>query len=233
MLEEFEPHSTPVGSFVAWLQLRRPPSWRTEPRRWSPMSAPAGNRRCPNMLTWSCGFIPSVASARVDTCHATTQNTPSGIDASTEDGEGYPPGFGPIHLMADVLNTTSGVTQSTHNDDSAKRRLENFTKKVVRKRAFPLIREPPKQPPAKAVLLLRSNRLVAQSLSQVPAKRGEILIMQRSSLVMGLSTPSAPAMKAYDALFQDAGRSRVGSSESASPLLRLCCCPYLGCPLFV
>lgn len=90
----------------------------------------------PRPTQMGSGFAPSVASARADTGHATTQNTPSGVDASMEDGEGYPLGFGPVHLMADVPNTTPGVTQTTHNDDSAKRRLENFTKKVVRKRAF-------------------------------------------------------------------------------------------------
>ena len=30
------------------------------------------------------------------------QNAPSGIDASTEDEEGYPPGFGPVDHTADA-----------------------------------------------------------------------------------------------------------------------------------
>ena len=30
------------------------------------------------------------------------QNAPSGIDASTEDEEGYPPGFGPVDLTLDA-----------------------------------------------------------------------------------------------------------------------------------
>jgi hypothetical protein len=51
------------------------------------------------------------------------------------------------------------------SDDTAKRRLDNFIGKVTCKRDSPLIREPPKQPPAKPVLLWRSRRLAAQPLS--------------------------------------------------------------------
>ena len=74
-----------------------------------------------------------------------------------------------------------GVThQAMDNDDSAKRRLNNFINNVTRKRDSPLIREPLKQPPAKPILPWRSRWLAAQSLSRVPAsKRGEVLIMQR------------------------------------------------------
>jgi hypothetical protein len=49
--------------------------------------------------------------------------------------------------------------QTVDNDDSAKRRLDtakrrlnSFINKVTHKRDSPLIREPPKQPPAKPVL---------------------------------------------------------------------------------
>jgi hypothetical protein len=61
--------------------------------------------------------------------------------------------------------------QIVDNDDSFKRGLDNFTKKVVRKRDSPLIREPPKQPPAKAVLPWRRRRLAAQSLFRVPTSK--------------------------------------------------------------
>jgi hypothetical protein len=68
--------------------------------------------------------------------------------------------------------------QTVDNDGSAKRRLDSFINKVTRKRDSPLIREPPKQPPAKPVLPWRNKRLAAQSLSRVHvSKRGEVLIM--------------------------------------------------------
>jgi hypothetical protein len=52
-----------------------------------------------------------------------------------------------------VLHTPPGDTHQIVDDDvSFKRRLNNFTKAVVCKRDSPLIREPPKQPPAKPVL---------------------------------------------------------------------------------
>jgi len=64
------------------------------------------------------------------------------------------------------------------SDSSTARRLKSFTKRVLKKVDSPLIREPPKQPPAKPVLSWRSRRFVAQSLSRVPVfKRGEVLIM--------------------------------------------------------
>jgi hypothetical protein len=77
-----------------------------------------------------------------------------------------------------------GVThQAMDNDDSAKRRLDNFISNVTHKRDLPLIREPPKQPPVKPVLPWRNRRLAAQSLSRVLAsKRGEVLIMQHIGL---------------------------------------------------
>jgi hypothetical protein len=53
--------------------------------------------------------------------------------------------------------------QIVDNDDSFKRRLDNFTQKLVCKRDSPLIREPPKQPPAKAVMPWWSRQLAAQS----------------------------------------------------------------------
>ena len=49
---------------------------------------------------------------------------PSGVDAPTVGEEGW---LGDTH-------------QTVDNDTSFKRRLDNFTKTVVRKRAFPLIR---------------------------------------------------------------------------------------------
>jgi hypothetical protein len=80
--------------------------------------------------------------------------------------------------------------QTVDSDASANRRLENFIKKVTRKRASPLIHEPPKPLPAKALLPLR----------------GEILIMQRLGLVTGLSTPSASVKRAYEALYTTENR---------------------------
>jgi hypothetical protein len=44
------------------------------------------------------------------------------------------------------------AADSPKNDDSAKRRLDSFINEVTRKRDSLLIREPPKQPPAKPVL---------------------------------------------------------------------------------
>ena len=75
---------------------------------------------------------------------------PSGFDAPTVGEEGYPPGFGPVQTDP---STSPGDTHQTVDDDASfKRRLDNFTKAVVCKRGSPLIREPPKQPSAKAVL---------------------------------------------------------------------------------
>ena len=82
-----------------------------------------------------------------------------------------------------------GVThQAVDNDDSAKRRLDNFISNVTHKRDSPLIREPP----AKPVLPWRSRRLAAQSLSRVPAsKRGEVLIIQHMGYTRDPSALSA------------------------------------------
>ena len=79
----------------------------------------------------------------------------------------------------DPSSSPPGVThQAVDNDDSAKRRLDSFIINVTHKRDSPLIREPPKQPPAKPILPWRSRWLAAQSLSRVPAsKRGEVLII--------------------------------------------------------
>ena len=77
--------------------------------------------------------------------------------------------------------------------------LDSFINIVTRKRDSPLIREPPKQPPAKPVLSWQSRRLAAQGLSRVPAsKRGEVLIMQRMGYTRG---PSALELEAFDRLF--------------------------------
>ena len=84
-------------------------------------------------------------------------NTTSGVDAPTVGEEGYPPGVDPVDLTADAdLDSTPSVdgNQIVDNDDSFKRRLDNFTKKVVRKRDSPQIQESPKQRPTKAVLPL-------------------------------------------------------------------------------
>ena len=72
------------------------------------------------------------------------------LDLTVDGPPSSPPGF---------------THQEVDNDNSAKRRLDNFISNVTRKRDSPLIREPPKQPPAKPVLLWRSRRLAAQSIS--------------------------------------------------------------------
>ena len=104
-------------------------------------------------------------------------NDPLGVNAPVVGEEHYPLGFGPVHLTTDPNAPPGDGHQTVDNDDSFKCLLNNFTKAVVRKKASPLICEPPKPPLAKTVLPLRSKRLAAQSLPQVPAsKRGEILI---------------------------------------------------------
>jgi hypothetical protein len=101
---------------------------------------------------------------------------PSGVDAPTMGEEGYPPGFGPVHT--DPSTPLGDTHQAVDDDASFKRHLDNFTKAVVCKRDSLLIREPPKQPPAKPVLPWQKKWLAAQSLSRVPAsKRDEVLIM--------------------------------------------------------
>ena len=111
-----------------------------------------------------------------------------------------------------------GVThQAVDYDASAKRRLDSFINNVTRKSDSPLIREPPKQPPAKAVLPWRSRRLAAQSLSRVPAsKRGEVFIMQRMCYTKGPSAPSASELEAFDRLFD--GNLTVSKAEALDKL---------------
>lgn len=94
-------------------------------------------------------------------------NDPSGIDAPTVGEEDYPPGFSPVHLFMDPSTLLGDGLQTVDNDGSFKRRLGHFTKVVVRKRAFSLIRVSPKPSPTKVVLSLWSKRLAAQSLSRV------------------------------------------------------------------
>jgi hypothetical protein len=76
----------------------------------------------------------------------------------------YPLGFRLVDPTVDA-GPFSSPPVDTHltvdNDDSAKRRLDSFINKVTHKRDYPLIREPPKQPPAKLVLPWRSRRLAA------------------------------------------------------------------------
>jgi hypothetical protein len=106
------------------------------------------------------------------------------------------------------------------SDDSFKRCLDNFTKKVVCKRDSLLIREPPKQPPAKTVLPLRSRRLVAQSL--LASKRGDVLIMQRMGYTKGLSMPSASELEAFDKIFDD--NLTASNTEALDTLFVNCRC---------
>ena len=88
------------------------------------------------------------------------------------------------------------------SDSSAARRLKSFTRRMLKKVDSPLIREPPKQPPAKSVLPWRSRRLAAQRLSRVLAfKRGEVLIMQRMGYIKGPLAPSASELEAFNQIF--------------------------------
>ena len=128
------------------------------------------------------------------------------VDSSkTHTEHSYPPGFGPVDLTvdADPLSSPPVDTYRTvDNDNSAKRRLDSFINKVTRKRNSPLIHEPPKQPPAKAMLPWRSRRLAAQSLSRVLAsKRDEVLIMQLMGYTKGPSAPYASELETFDKLF--------------------------------
>ena len=136
---------------------------------------------------------------------------PSGIDAPTMGEEGC---FGPV--LPDP-STLPGDTHQTVDDDvSFKRHLDNFTMAVVRKRDSPLIREPPKQPPAKP-LSWRSRRLAAQSLSRVPAsKRGEVLIMKHMGYIEGPSAPSTSEVEAFDSLFD--GNLTASEAEAMDAL---------------
>jgi hypothetical protein len=88
------------------------------------------------------------------------------------------------------------------SDSSTARRLKSLTRRMLKKVDSPLIRKPPKQPPAKPVLPLRSRRLAAQSLSRVPASnRGKMLILQCMGYTKGPSVPSASKLKAFDKIF--------------------------------
>ena len=137
---------------------------------------------------------------------------PSGVDAPTVGEEGC---FGPVHMDPSTL---PGDTHQTVDDDASfKRRLNNFTKTVVCTRDSPLIREPPKQPPAKPVLPWRSRWLAAQSLSRVYAsKRGEVLIMQRLAYIRGPSAPSTSEVEAFDKLFD--GNLTASEAEAMDAL---------------
>lgn len=75
----------------------------------------------------------------------------SDAPASTQDEEGYPPGFGLADFMPDA-----------GNDSYIVRHLDNFTKRVLWKATSPLIRKPPMLLSlAKVVLPLQSKRLAA------------------------------------------------------------------------
>jgi len=117
--------------------------------------------------------------------------------ASGHDGDCLPVGVVPpgtplvdAHLIVD-------------HDAASANHLELFINKVTSNIASLLIREPPKQAPAKVVLPRRSKRQAAQSLSRVPvSKRGEILVMRRLGLVTVGSSPNASAVKAYEDLYK-------------------------------
>jgi hypothetical protein len=103
------------------------------------------------------------------------------------------------------------------NDGSTKHRLDSFINEVTCKTDYPLIREPPKQPPAKPMVPWQSRRLAAQGLSRVPAsKRGEVLIMQHMGYTKGLSVLSASELEAFDKLFD--GNLTTSNAEALEAL---------------
>jgi hypothetical protein len=102
------------------------------------------------------------------------------------------------------------------NDDSAKRRLDNFINKVTRKRDSPLIHEPPKQPLAKLALSWQSMRWQLR-VSRVPAsERGEVLIMQRMACTKGPSESFASELETFDKLFD--GNRTATNAEAPDAL---------------
>jgi len=177
---------------------------------------------------------------------------PSGVDVSTEDEKGYPPDFGPPKptTNVDLLRMPPWDHHPVVvSDTSAACCLKNFIKRVLQKVESPLIHQPPKRPStAKPMLPLQSQRLVAQSLSRVPAfRRGETLIMQHMDLILiyqrqpyweGRPTTSSSRLGRTRLTSKHSVRSsrmkmgHAGSSEDARPLLRLHRCPYLGYLLF-
>ena len=83
-------------------------------------------------------------------------------------------GFGPAESTVGAVPlgmTPVDAHQTVDNDASANRRLELFINTVTSKIVSSLIRESPKQTPAKVVLSRRSKRQAAQTLSRVPASK--------------------------------------------------------------
>jgi hypothetical protein len=157
MIEEFA--ASLVGSqIIAWPSLERLPSTSATPQlsdEAPAVAAPQLEDALASCVLWAPP--PRPIQWVVDSLKTRT------VDLTVDGPSSSPPGV--THQVVD-------------NDDSAKRRLYSFVNNVMRKRDSPLIREPPKQPPAKSVLSWRSRRLAVQSLSRVPAsKRGEVLIM--------------------------------------------------------
>jgi len=133
----------------------------------------------------------------------------------------HPSGFGPVDLTVDADPFNSPLVdtyQTVNTDDFAKHCLDSFINKVTCKQDSPLIYEPPKQPPAKLVLLWRSRWLAAQRDSWVSAsKRGEMLIMQRIDYTKG---SLVPYVEAFDKLFN--GNLIASNAETLDALFSNC-----------
>jgi hypothetical protein len=97
----------------------------------------------------------------IEMYHVTPQPSPHPIHLAV----GSPTAAGPPD-SSPVESSSSEVS-----DDTTIHPLDNFINKVTRKRDSPLIREPPKQPPAKPLVPRQSRRLAAQLLSRVPTSK--------------------------------------------------------------
>ena len=136
-----------------------------------------------------------------------------------QDEVGGLPGFGSAkHTVdADMFSTPPREDHTVDVSDTfPARRLKSFMR-VLKKVDSSLIREAPKQPPARPVLPWWSRRLAAQSLSRVPtSKRGEVLIMQRMGYTKGPSAPSASKLEAFDKIFD--GKLTASNVEALDAL---------------
>lgn len=112
----------------------------------------------------------------------------------------------PTVMAANAGDTVAQASclDATPTPNEAARRLACFVGEVQQKSRSPLIKTPPGQRPQakKKPMPLRSSRIAAQPLAQIPAsKRGEALLMRRMGLLQATAPVSSPAQRAYDAIF--------------------------------
>lgn len=97
-------------------------------------------------------------------------------------------------------------SEPTPTPQEASRRLQMFTRKVQRKRPLPIIKVPPKQKEfvRKPPVLLRSRRIAAQQLDNIPtSKKGEVLLMRRLGVLPSNAAPSSATRRSFDTLFTE------------------------------